>query len=213
MPIIHDILLPVGYRSLKGRPNWSTTIETDGGGGDESQINWDQALYEYDVVYLRSNFPDTGAFERLVTFFHGRRGRGYGFLVFDGNDNTDMWEGESQGLVKFIDGAYRLVKCYPDTVNPYYRLITRPIVDEEVVDALAALNPPQVASVVVLGGGAAEGTLDPETGIVTGIEEEGTWSGSFLVPCRFVDDHLEYENQAAGMIISIEAQLEEVRVD
>lgn len=188
MATITEEIIPGGWVNANCSIRFNTTIAEQANGFDESQINWPVALLNIRVSYLRSAYESIPGlrFDDLYAFFCNCRGMGYGFLVDDVIDNTDA-TCNGAGIIELVNGVYRLTKSY--SAGSYRRYITRPKGD-----------------VVV-----SAGTLDFDTGIVTGISSAGTWTGSFQTPMRFASDDLSYGLLPDGTINVIEVPLREER--
>ena len=165
---------------LGGGPRFNTTLMPDGDGDDESQINWDKALWHWTLHFTKASQE----FGRALGFFTARRGMGYGWLFRDPQDYRDSHL-NGQGLVKTLDDGKRyLVKYYPDVdeYRPYYRIIRVPI----------------LASVGFTGVSGAP-AVTPYTGEITGATSDGVATFEFVSPVRFATDMMNLErNKATG---------------
>jgi len=136
----------------------------------------------------------TGSLDLVYATFLGSQGGAYGFLVLDPIDCTDSALG-GFGVVVQVGGVYRLAKLYTNNTLNYYRLIRRPFTSG--------------AGAVVLSGVAGAGlSLDPTTGIIANATSTGTWSGSFWIPMRFLDDGLAITSGPDG-IVDVTVKLKE----
>jgi len=185
-----NALLPSGYRGLTILPTANNTRE--GRPGRWTFIaNDDFKTWKYEALYRRSWMEAEGVvddsirFNEVLNFF--LRADAYCFLVDDPLDNTAAM-GRGTGIIKQYGGAYRLFKRYG--IDGYEHPITRPRNDVTV----------------------SAGTLDFNTGVVTGINAPGTWTGTFLKPCVFMQNGLRMEIGENGVCdvaaIALEQQLE-----
>lgn len=188
---------PTGWTRYSGEARFNNTRVENPAGYVVINQNWPYALWSYEVDFLRSEYESQNdlRMDDLHNFFLNRAGA-RAFLFDDVFDDTHS-DRRATAKVELIGGVYRLTKRYPDTVGGgyYTRLITRPRV-----------------GTIGLQGGAASGVLDYATGIVTGISSVGTWTGSFDVPCIFLDDGLKYEVGADGAVRGLTVKLREIRV-
>jgi len=182
--IIHDATLPDGHTGLTGGPRFNNVLIEGESGQIDIVQRWPYALWEGTVSYVKSEVEtvDKHRFSKLNNFFLNRQGA-YGFLLRDKFDKAHS-DQDATAHVELINGVYRLTKHYPDVVDGEYytRKITRPD------------NP------VVLTGDAVGGTVDYETGIVTGIAAAGGWTGTFKVPCVFLEPKLERQVSNSGLV-------------
>jgi len=123
------------------------------------------------------------SFDDLYSFF--LVSKGCGFLVTDPIDNADS-DKNGSGMILELNGTWRLFKRYTNQGLTYDHPITRP--NDVTVNA---------------------GTLDPATGIVTGITEAGTWTGTFYRPMIFQENGLQFEFTPDGIIDALDLRLEE----
>lgn len=192
--IIHDATLPTGYSAITGGLRFNNILIEGDSGQVDTVIRWPYALWEGSVSYVKSEVEtvDKYRFSKINNFFLNRQGA-YGFLLEDKYDHTHDAQ-EATPMVEEINGVWRLTKRYPDVVEGVYytRKITRPVEDS-----------------IVLTGGAAGGVLDPDTGIVTGIVAEGSWTGQFKVPCIFLEPKLERSVTPSGKV-TLNVKLREV---
>jgi len=183
MATLLEISLPEGWTELTSEP--SRNLTRVGRSGRWTFIdNDDYAIWKFGVNYLRSDY-ETGAALRIDTlhnFF--LRAVANAFLVSDPADNTAA-KRDGAGLIVQVNGTWRLVKRYG--ASGYQHPITRPDVD------------------VVL----SAGTLDFDTGIVSGISSPGTWTGSFFRPCVFQENGLKLQISPNGTVAAVNVALEE----
>lgn len=119
-----DVRLPANIESdARGGPSFNTTIQTYGNGREKRNANWSRQRMVYDIGYGIQNASDYMA---VLAFFYARRGRAVGFRFKDWGDYIGAGQVIGQG-----DGntrAFQLTKLYVDTLRPYLRKITRPVV-------------------------------------------------------------------------------------
>ena len=120
--------------------------------------------------------------------------QGYGkpeYPLVEGYDR-----GVTQGItVRDIDGNLRLVKKYRIANTQVYRVITHP-------------NQVQVYR----GGNPVSVSIEQGTGIITGGQDGDTWSGTFYVPVRFVDDDFSYTKVGNFQYAFNSLKLREVKI-
>ena len=179
-------LVQMPQLKMQGGPAFSTQVIRTQSGWRQANQNWEYALWKMRIRYVRRV---RGDFDEIIRFFLGRRGPEFPFLARDPADHRD----DGVGKVLLVNGVYRLVKEYPDTVRPYRRVITKPY-----------------GTINILG---VPGTLalNTSTGIVAGATGPGTWTGEFDVPVCFMGDPMDYDYSVAD-IAEWEAELEEVRI-
>lgn len=160
MVAFHDTRLPeVIEQGAEGGPIYSTSVVESLGGYEQRNGNWAQPRFKWNIT---SGWSDETTYQALLTFFHARAGRLYGFRFKDWSNYQAVAQpqvaatGGRQLYVNYTSGGYTL-----------QRKITRP-----------------VSGTVTLSAG---GTLDYATGLVTG-GSAGTWTGEFDVPVRFDAD-------------------------
>lgn len=183
MATLIEISLPPDWTELTAEP-WFDITRVGREGRWTFISNDDYAVWKYSVNYLRSDY-ETSATKRIDTlhnFF--LRARAAAFLVDDPTDNTDATR-DGAGLIVQVNGVWRLVKRYG--ANGYQHPVTRPN-DDVVVSA---------------------GTLDFDTGIVTGISSAGTWTGGFKRPCVFQENGLKLQISPNGVVAAVNVALEE----
>ena len=157
-----DVRLPEDIeRGARGGPEFNTSVYPLSSGFEERNQNWQYALYKWDIGY---DIRTVEEYQEVVAFFLARRGRARGFRFKDWSD----YIAEDEPLVT-VDSVTYLAKSY-GTTNPYTRLIQKP-----------------VSGMITLSG---SGSVDANTGIVTGASGGDTWSGEFDIPVRFDTDEL-----------------------
>lgn len=207
--ILDDVRLPENWsKGSSGGPEFRTQEVVTDDGDVFLTRRWLSALQRYDIAH---NIRSPGDIAGVNAFFRARGGRHRGFLLKDWMDYTSASDG--QGAATMLDqplgtgdGAtdtFRLIKRYPDAVNPYDRAIKWPVAGT----LLVAVDGVLVASGVAVerGTGLVTLTLIPGSGAVI------TAGFQFDVPVRFTDDRLSIawdtqNSRSAGTI-----PLEEVR--
>lgn len=145
-----------------GGPIGRTVINVAYSGKETRLVRWPTVRYSYTIQYVAR--ATSTKFRNLLSFILARKHNAYGFRLYDWTDHDD-W---GNGRVALVNGVYRLVKDYDDSINPYTRIITKPI-----------------NGTVVLSGVGGTPVIDYTTGIVSGASSTGTWTGEFNVPVRF----------------------------
>jgi uncharacterized protein (TIGR02217 family) len=214
-----EVLFPAGIsQGAVGGPRFSTSVLGLSSGFEHRNQNWVKRRGEWDVA---TGLRTAVQAEALLDFFHGRRGKAYGFRFKDWSDyRVPRWisvPGDLGGFpVWFVtDGAtpsFQLTKIYGDVVRSYTRLIQKP--------ATLALDP--TATPVTLFNNAVamtagvDFTVDPTTGIVTLSDTLTATVGNsiagyteFHVPARFDTDDMKItttttDNYAWGPIPIVE---------
>lgn len=162
------------YRTVGG-PWFSTAIEVVDSGREYRNAKWSLPLGQWELGE-RSMLPDD--FLVMKNFFNARQGRAQGFRFKDWADYRD----EGMGVLVAVpgtSGGYQMYKTYPSGGVNGLRKIVKPVAD----------------TVKVYSGGSLVGaTVDPATGIITGVGGDTlTWTGEFDTPVRFDTDHLRSE--------------------
>lgn len=184
-------LLPGGWTRLSGGPKFDITRTGRDGAWDINQYD-PNAVWELNISYAREDYEGaTGEkFDQIYNFFL-ITGAAFEFNVDDLFDNTAVARGGQGHVEEILPGRFALVKHYRFGPLIYRHPIARPKSD------------------VVLGGGAANGTLDPATGFVSGINSPGTWTGGFYRPMIFLSSKFAYETGPDGIVRSIDVPLQE----
>lgn len=185
MATVLTIELPTGYRKTTGGPVFDNIRTGKPGLWVITTVPF--AYWEFTVSYKRSQIPAN--FDEIYRFFLVT-GAAYCFLVDDGFDNTATSQGGA-GIVKLYGTDYRLFRRYSFGGQNYDHPVTRPKND------------------VVLAGGAAGGTLDPNTGIVTGISGTGTWTGGYWRPMVMLENKLSFDRNPGMAVDGINVPLQE----
>lgn len=148
------------------RNRWKTTVIPMDNGGEQRNIDWLFSNMEATADFAAFTPQDQ---ETLMNMMMACRGRGHAFRFFNPLDYTAT----SQPLAS-IGGVTRLVKAYPFGSETAYKLVMAP-------------------KTVTLSGA---GTVDMDTGIVTGASLSDTWSGTFATWVRFDNDATEISAEA-----------------
>jgi hypothetical protein len=185
MAQVKKIQLPEGWTDRTGGP-MSDIIRMGRPGRRHLQDNDPLFCWNFTVSYKRTDFDEDAAarFEDIYAFFLVTKG--FAFLVDDIADNTAT-ANRGQGIIKQLNGVWRLWKRYSIFGAVYDHPITRPKLD-----------------VVV-----SAGALDYDTGIVTGIGSEQTWIGGFKRPMLFSENGLRDRRTPGGIIEAFDVALEE----
>ena len=183
MATLIAITLPSGWTELVSEPMADNT-RVGRPGRWQFISNDDYLTWKLTANYLRSEYEAaTGLrIDALHNFF--LRANAAAFLVSDVQDNTAATR-DGAGLILQVGANWRLMKRYG--ASGYVHPITRPGND-----------------VVV-----SAGTLDFNTGIVTGISSAGTWTGSFKRPCVFAENGLKLQMTPNGIVTAVAVALEE----
>lgn len=180
-----NTLLPLGWTRISGGPKFNNTRVGRPGRWQVEQ-NDPYAIWEFQVSYLRSDYETAPelTIDNLYSFWLNS-GAAYCFKVDDLMDNT-VSANVGSGVIAQVNGVWRLMKQYD---SGYLHPITRPKSDV-VVNA---------------------GTLDFNTGIVSGISAAGSWTGGFYRPMIFLEDSLKYDfapNGEQNLTLALQEQLE-----
>lgn len=192
MPIPVDaVRLPEDIeRGASGGPIFNTALVELDSGFEQSQVNWSQPKYLWDIGY---GIQNKAGYYRLLEFFMARRGRARGFLFKDWTDY--QLNNENIGTGDGVEDQFQITKVYTDTVLPFTRTITRPINSSLVV----TVNGSPAGTYTVLQGGIIDFLVPPPSGHIVRV------SGEFDVPVRFDVDALQISLEwvEAGSIPSI----------
>lgn len=172
MPAIwmpHTLPACVAY-GIECMPWWRTEIVTMQDGREDPNITWAQSRHEYDLEFVTSSNSDYLA---AKSHFNMARGKGKKWPF---KDPADFNVPQSLGVIVETEEGYRVAKRYGTGSDAYDRLITRP-----------------VSPVLYEGSSVAVGmTIDPDTGILEGVDSDGidpldfSWECDlFWVPVRY----------------------------
>lgn len=167
------------------RAGWNTTVVQVQSGHESTNQNWSKARHSFDVSMAVRTSSD---YDAVVQHFHSVRGRAKAFPFKDALD----YRVEASRGVLLDDGdspttGYHLAKTYGAGADTYSRAITRPV-----VSTVAVYRQRGAVNTNVTG----SATISATTGFVefTGGTVQGgdvlSWSGQFLVPCRYDTDEL-----------------------
>ena len=178
----HEIRFPtrISYGAVGG-PRFSTTVQVLNSGHEQRNINWAQARREYSVDVSPSRGRD---WDEILTFFHGRRGRAYGFRLKDFSDYK-----VSNGIIGTGDGSateFQIVKQYQDALS-VAEAFERPL--SKIVENTISVFLNDVAQF-------GNWTVDVDTGLISFSAAPAALavvsvSCEFDVPVRFDDDLME----------------------
>ena len=109
----HEVRFPddISYGSTGG-PGYSTTILTTSSGVEQRIQNWAQTRCSYNVAHGVKN---KSQLQQLLSFFHARKGKAYGFRFKDWSDYR-----AAEQVCTAISGSttiYQLQKTYTDNVG------------------------------------------------------------------------------------------------
>lgn len=152
------------------------TAITNESGRRKVNEQWPHELHNFRIQYVgkwkSTDETKVARFNELLSFWKKMRGNSRCFRFKNWADYKD----DGKGRVILVDGDYRLVKDYHESGDDdtYTVNIYKP-----------------VSGTIALAGGASGGTLDYETGIVTGEGvTTGTWTGQFDLWMHFVEENL-----------------------
>ncbi len=120
----HNVRFPtrISYGAVGG-PRFSTTVQLMNSGHEQRNINWADARreYEFDITPAREK-----SWKELLSFFHARRGRAFGFRLKDFADfKAEM---EQVGIGDGVQTSFQIIKTYGGENTPtygYVRKLTR----------------------------------------------------------------------------------------
>lgn len=189
--VLSDVVMPnsvisAGVRGKNMRQNTRTQTE---GGHQTINVGWTRTLRQYEIATVPMLISHWQAVEAL---FEITEGGAFGFLMEDPKDCVLPASDNAIGAVVTVAAAtpyMQLVKRYTDARSG--RTKDRPV------------TRPQVSTIRFYEDGVlTEATVDPNTGRVTGIEDPAafTWAGRYYVPVHFVDDFIDWDLVAAGVV-------------
>jgi len=180
-----DILFPPRIAmGAQRKTRWRTTIVQTQSGREFSNQEWSRAQHTYDVGFAVRTATD---YDAIVQHFHSVRARAMSFPL---QDKLDFQCTADRGLVVNAGGSpteLSLAKKYGAGAYAYNRAITRPVVATLTVYRLRSGATTNIT---------ASTTVSATTGAVViagGVFLPGdvlSWSGRFLVPCRYDTDEL-----------------------
>lgn len=167
------------YRTVGG-PTFSTSVTVVDSGREYRNANWSLPLGQWDLGERDMMPADLLEMEK---FFNARQGKAQGFRFKDWADFRD----DGAGVLVAIpgqSGSYQMYKQYPSGGVIGQRKISKPVAGTVKVYSDGALT---------------TASVDPTTGIVTGVSGTTlTWTGEFDKPARFDTDQLRREFLAAA---------------
>lgn len=157
--------------------DWATFVNKTFGGYANRNINRSSAYHSWDISLAIRTARD---YEIVVQHFHQMRGQANSFPFKDRLDNTVT---TAEGVLTLVTGStYQMYKVYGST-NPFNRKITRPTSGTVKVYRTRTGSTTQISP-----------TINYSTGQVTVTGHQAgdtyTWSGDFMVPCRYATDSL-----------------------
>lgn len=208
MPLIFPIVPSYGARvSLQFPHELKQTVQ----GYDYVNVQNTQPVLEFDISRNLIYENDKDAILYLFETVQGSQD----YFLFDDYSDYDATSsprylsknlypygsgydrGVTQGvIVQDIDGVWRLAKKYDLDGAVVYRVITHP----KSIQCYRGGSPISLS--------VAEGT-----GIVTGGQSGDTWTGTFYVPVRFVDDNFSYTKVGNYQYSFSNLKLREVKLD
>lgn len=147
-------------------PRWSTLVVPLANGREQRNGNWLFPKWEARANFAAFNTADQ---QTLINLFMACRGRLHAFRFYDPLEHTAT----NQPLIT-VSGVTYLAKAYTYGTETAYSLIQAPIT--------ATLS--------------GAGSVDMDTGIVTGAAPGDTWSGTFDRWMRFDSDLNAYTAEA-----------------
>lgn len=172
----------ISYGS-RGGPRFHNTIVTTASGYEYVNINWADARCEYDVSHaIRTKTQ----FDELLQFFRVVKGRATGFRYKDWLD----FQATNMLLATNGTGGVQCAKQYTVSGNTYTRFLSK----------------------IVAGSYSGPGSVNNNTGIVTGASAGNTFSCEFDVPVRFDIDKMDtsidnYDIYTWGQILLVELRV------
>jgi uncharacterized protein (TIGR02217 family) len=186
MQAFDDVVFPLALgRAAEVTPGFSTQVVSTGGGAEQRQVDWAEAITSYDVGPGVRSEADMAT---LLAFFRARMGRARAFRLRDPFDAVGA--GEMLGVGDGSTRRFALVRRYADTA----RRITRPVSGSVAVRVGGV-----VAGFAVETGGWVVLDVAPAAGAV--VEADFV----FDVPVRFAEDRLSVSRAtwAAGEAASV----------
>ena len=178
----HDIRFPtrISYGAIGG-PRFSTTVQILNSGHEQRNMNWAQARREYSADISPSRGSE---WEELLSFFHARRGRAYGFRLKDFSDYKLV--AGNIGIGDGLETEFQISKIYQDEqalAPAYVRSLSKIVAGTTTVfvDDVAQFGNWSVDETT----GLITFTLAPDSDAVISVSCE------FDVPVRFDSDLME----------------------
>ena len=175
-----DIVFPLRISfGAQSEPMWLTDLTAVQSGREATNQNWQQARHSFDVSFAVRTASDYTA---IRTHFHQVRGRAKSFPF---RDPLDFSATASEGVSSTTGATWSLRKRYGTGSDAYDRPITRPV-----SGTIAVFRTRAGVTTNVTG----SATITYTTGAVVMAGHVAgdtyTWSGSFMVPCRYDTDKL-----------------------
>lgn len=185
MSFLDSAIFPLEAARLKATPVWKTSVVKLGGGSEQRNALYSDALRSYDASL---GIKTLANYQTLEKFFNAVRGQLHGFRLLDRANYIATTESFGTGDGSTV--AFQLTKNDGNSSNAYNREIYKPITGTISIFVNAVLKTETTHY-----------TINYNTGIVTftggNIPTAGqslTWSGQFHVPVRFATDELpDYE--------------------
>ncbi len=185
---IHNVRLPEAIeQGATGGAGWNTSVVTTSGGRERRQINWSQALRRWNLASGMRTRTDIAT---LLSFWHARQGRAYGFLFKDWSDFA--MSRQSIGSTDGSDATWQIYKRYTSGGVNHDRTLTR------IVSGTVSVWVNNVA--ITAGGGGSQYAINVSTGVITLGATLAATTGQaievaceFDIPVRFDMDDMELE--------------------
>lgn len=206
--MFHEIQFPTDIsRGSTGGPRRLTQVVTLRSGFEERNTIWANSRRSYNAGIGLRNLDDVYT---VLEFFEGRRGRLHGFRWKDWSDYksgkpdqpitpTDVIIGTGNN----IETEFQLMKEYSGSINPYTRIINKPVLGTVV----ASINSTETTQF----------TVDYSTGILTfnpppGNNQAVTVGFEFDVPVRFDIDNLNINVEQFNVGAIPDIEILEIRI-
>lgn len=183
MSFLDAAIFPYEAKSLSSKSGWNTSVVRVGGGAEQRNANYSDALRRYDVAM---GIKTLSNWQTLEKFMNAVRGQLHGFRYLDRANYLASVEAFGTGTG--AQTAFQLTKNDGNAANAYNREIYKPITGTI-----------QIFDNAVLKTETTHYTINYNTGVVTFVVAPTsghtlTWSGQFHVPVRFETDFLpEYD--------------------
>jgi uncharacterized protein (TIGR02217 family) len=172
----------IGYKAVGG-PGFSTLVNQGLSGAEQRNQNWQYSRGEWRISLMTPNaFQGNryGFIQLLINFFDNVAGRAYGFRFYDHLDHI----AKAQPLIG-VPGGVQLGITRTIGSRSYVQLISKPITGA-VQDYTGAF----LQNTVFQAGTGTPVTVDPTTGLVTGLGAGSLVDFEFDYPVRFDVDKL-----------------------
>jgi uncharacterized protein (TIGR02217 family) len=180
MSFLDSAIFPLEAGRLRASSGWNTTIVRTGGGSEQRNGNYTDALRRYDAAL---GIKTLANYQTLEKFLNAVRGRLHGFRFLD-RSNYLVSTAEAFGTGTGAQTAFQLTKNDGNASNAYNREIYKPITGTIAIFDNAVLKTETTHY-----------TINYNTGVVTFLVAPVaahvlTWTGEFHVPVRFDVDEL-----------------------